>query len=401
MKTVGIIAEYNPFHKGHEYQIKQIRKQTGAEHIVVVMSGDFVQRGTPAWTDKYLRAKMALAGGADMVFELPVHFATASAEGFAHGAIHLLNSLKFIDGVCFSSECGDLDALSTIATYLNTHAGQTQEMIRDKLTKGHTYPAARAQILTEAFPRLIQKHAGLLTEPNNILAIEYLKAMYHQDSPMTPITITRQGAGYHETAPDQEFPSATAIRSYYARTASLPDHGIPDYVQTLLTDHSDHFPMTENDFSEMLYYKIRTSNENALAIHDMTPELWRRIQKQLPHFQTATQFAGLLKTKQYTQTRIQRVLLHLLLDLKPMTASAAYARLLGFRQSHSRLLRHETDIPVLTKVADSETLLTTETAQMQFQADLRAHDLYRYMMNQKYPTAKLPDDYHAGICIIS
>ncbi|MDO4167555.1 MAG: nucleotidyltransferase family protein [Eubacteriales bacterium] len=157
MKTVGIIAEYNPFHRGHEYQIRQIRKQTGAEHVIIVMSGDFVQRGTPAWTDKFLRTEMALAGGADLVFELPVHFSTASAEGFAQGGVSLLDSLGFVDGICFGSECGNLEALSQIAHFLVAQDARIHTKIQNRLAEGYTYPAARAEILSDAFPDLLRQ----------------------------------------------------------------------------------------------------------------------------------------------------------------------------------------------------------------------------------------------------
>lgn len=399
MKTIGIIAEYNPFHRGHEYQIQQIRKQTDAEHIVIIMSGDFVQRGTPAWTDKFLRTEMALAGGADLVLELPVHFATASAENFAYGGISLLHQLGFVDGVCFGSECRDPEALSAIADYLCTYDLQIQTQIQDKMAHGETYPAARAEILSEVFPELINKYPGLLQEPNNILAIEYLKALYRLHSPMTPLILPRQGENHHDLTPDQAYPSAAAIRKQYAETGILPSSGIPKHIQELLKNNPHRFPVTEDDISEMLYYKLRTMDDTALSVIDLTPELWQRIQKQLPHYQTASQFAERIKTKQYTLTRIQRVLLHLLLDLQPVSPQPAYARLLGFRQSHSNLLRSSSAIPILTKVADAPLVLTTQDAQEQFAADLRAHDLYRYLVRRKNSAACLPDDYHASPCI--
>lgn len=400
MKTVGIIAEYNPFHLGHEYQIQQIRRQTGAEHIVVVMSGDFVQRGTPAWTDKFLRTRMALAGGADMVFELPVHFATASAENFAYGAVSLLHQLGFIDGICFGSECGDLDALSAIARYLVEQEEKIQQKIQKQLFCGYTYPAARAELLAEAFPDLLEKFPDLLTGSNNILAIEYLKALYRLESSIVPITVTRQGSDYHDTSLEQDYPSASAIRSYYARTGSLPTNGIPEQIRTVLEQNPSRFPVTMDDLSDMLYYKLRSMDDSALSIIDMTPELWQRIQKLLPHFQNASQFTEQIKCRQYTQTRIQRVFLHLLLNLRPVSSCATYARLLGLRRSHSSLLRRDMAIPVITKVADANSAPTAHDAAAQLIADLYAHDLYRYLLQHKYPDTSLTDDYHSSPYII-
>lgn len=393
MKTVGIIAEYNPFHRGHEYQIQEIRKQTGAENVVVVMSGNFVQRGAPAWTDKFLRTEMALAGGADLVFELPVHFATASAESFALGGVSLLHQLKFVDGICFGSECGNLDALSTLADYLATHEPCLHEEIQEQVSRGMTYPAARAALLTKTFPHLTASYPGILSNPNDILGMEYLKALRRLGSPMKPFVIPRQGGAYHNTCTAQEYPSASAIRSFYAEHGTLPPQGIPKHTQDILKKHPCRFPFQEDDLSDMLYYRLRSMGDDARTICDMSPELWNRIQKQRNYFQTFSQFAEILKTKQYTYTRIQRVLLHLLLNLKPAGTYAAYARLLGLRQAHSVLLRTETAIPVLTKTADHMTILTTHEARQQFSADLFAHDLYRYLIQRKYPNASLSDDY--------
>lgn len=399
MKTVGIIAEYNPFHQGHEYQIQEIRRRTGAKHIVVVMSGDFIQRGGPAWTDKFLRTEMALAGGADLVFELPVHFAAASAESFALGGVSLLHQLRFVDGICFGCECGNLEALSTLADYLVTQEQPIHEQIQERLSRGISYPAARAELLTETFPDLTTANPGLLTDPNNILGIEYLKALRRLDSSMKAFLIPRHGGAYHDISMEQKYPSASAIRSYYAKTGTLPPQGIPASTRNILNKHTTRFPLTEDDLSDLLYYKLRSMDADAYTVCDMTPELWNRIQKQLPYYQTFSQFTERLKTKQYTHTRIQRVLLHLLLDLHPTGDYTAYARLLGFRPSHSALLRTETAIPILTKVADQNTVLHTPEARQQLSADLFAHDLYRYLIQRKYPDACLPDDYHSSPCI--
>ena len=264
------------------------------------------------------------------------------------------------------------------------------------LSKGYTYPAARAELLSEAFPDLLETFPDLLTGSNNILAIEYLKALYRLKSSITPVTISRQGSDYHDTTIEQDYPSASAIRSYYARTNSLPPHGIPQQIRTLLEQNPTRFPVTMDDLSDMLYYKLRSMDDSALSIIDVTPELWQRIQKQLSHFQSVSQFTERIKIRQYTQTRIQRVFLHLLLNLQPICDYAAYARLLGFRRSHSPLLRTETNIPILTKVADAETVLTASHARKQLSTDLYAHDLYRYLLQKKYPHTSLTDDYHSN-----
>lgn len=414
MTTVGIIAEYNPFHNGHAYQIETVRKITGANHVVVVMSGNFVQRGTPAWTDKFLRTKMALSCGADLVFELPVVFATASAEEFAYGGVSLLNALGCIDYLCFGSECGNLEALSKIASFLCNPDEQFQSRLTTALRSGITYPAARAALLAEQFPELHREIPNLIEEPNNILGIEYLKALFRLNSHIKPITISRIGNGYHSLRSEGNYLSASAIRKHFLMNTSAqpsekfsPSTSVPKSVYELLQNHPKQLGITEDDFSEMLYYKLRTMDESSLEIADMTPELWHRIKSKRGSYTTFSSFASSLKTKQYTYTRICRVLLHLLLDIKHSRAaehqmiSAQYARLLGFRTGHTDLLRNVTQIPVITKLADAETQLashapSSEKAKEHLNTDLLASDLFRQVLYHKKQVI-LPSDYQANV----
>ena len=175
MKTIGIVAEYNPFHNGHKYQIEQTKKQLGADNVVVVMSGNFVQRGGVAWTDKYLRAKMAIDCGADLVFELPVVFSCASAETFALGSVALLDSLGFVDEICFGSEEGNLEILEKISSILNSN--DYIKELEIYLKKGISFPVAREEYLKQHMPQYRDILPTLLKQPNNILGIEYIKAL--------------------------------------------------------------------------------------------------------------------------------------------------------------------------------------------------------------------------------
>lgn len=397
MKTIGIIAEYNPFHLGHEYQIRQIRQNRKADCIVVVLSGDFVQRGTPAWTDKFLRAEMALSGGVDLVFELPVHYATASAEGFAYGGVSLLHSLGFVDEICFGSECGDMETLWQITDTLISKQEEIQTAISLAMKQGENYPSAREKVLRKLLPSVFEKYPGLLNEANNILAIEYLKAIKKLGSPMKATTILRKGAQYHEQNTDMKYASASGIRQYCRQNHSLPTGQLPGYVQTLLEAHPERFPIEENDFSDLLYYRLRTMGEQALDILDMNEDLYQRICNMLPAYQHAESFSELIASKNYTRSRGRRVLLHLLLGLEPTAPAPSYARLLGFSHSCSHLLRTPGQIPVITKAADAAQVLLTPNAKETWAADIRAHDLYRYILNRKYPESELPDDYHADV----
>ena len=388
MNTIGIITEYNPFHNGHRYQIETIKARTGAQNIIIVMSGDFVQRGTPAWTDKYLRTQMALSCGADMVFELPVSFATASAEAFARAGVSILTSLGFVDGICFGSECDNLPLLQEIADFLATPPASFEETIHTLTASGISYPAARAQALNDHFKDSCQNYPTFFSEPNNILALEYLKAIRQSDSHLTPFLIHRKDSGYHSETLDTPLASATAIRKMSlsanvhirqllnaeSMTTSHIDTTtpqiskevflrtiasvVPKEVLHILAENTTRYPITENDFSTLLYYRLTHLKESDTTILDMTEDILYRIQKLLPDFTTFSDFTAKLKTKQYTYSRISRVLLHSLLDIREFSADSItlpyvpYARLLGFRKEKSALLRHKTAIPVITKPAD-------------------------------------------------
>lgn len=198
MKIVGIIAEYNPFHNGHQYHIDQALQKTGADAAIVLMSGDFVQRGAPAIAPKHLRAKAALLGGASLILELPVLFSCGSAELFARGAVSIFNSLGCISYLCFGSECGDIKKLNRLARILSEEPEVYRQLLQDELRKGRPFPQARQTALSAYTkdPSL----AEILSSPNNTLGIEYLKALRYFKSPIQPFAIPREGSGYHDTA---------------------------------------------------------------------------------------------------------------------------------------------------------------------------------------------------------
>lgn len=215
MKIIGIIAEYNPFHNGHAYQITTIRERTGADFVIVAMSGDFVQRGAPAILDKYARAQMALSCGADLVLELPALWATASAEHFAMAGVTLFEKMGLVDGICFGAETDNLPLLTAIADILADEPEAYRTLLASYLKTGAAFPKARASALAD-FVAMHEMHLTddlheVLSSPNNILAIEYLKALRRRHSSMTPYLIRREGSGYHDTALAPTA-SATGIR---------------------------------------------------------------------------------------------------------------------------------------------------------------------------------------------
>mgnify|MGYP004470138973 CR=1 FL=1 len=411
MHTVGIIAEYNPFHNGHRYQIEQIRKQTSAQNIVIVMSGDYVQRGTPAWTDKYLRTQMALSCGADMIFELPVCFSCASAEHFALAGVSILTLLGFVDGICFGCESGDITLLQKIASFLAKPPKDFEQKIASLTTQGYSYPAARQMALQSFFPEECNKDHTLLSSPNNILAIEYLKALTLLDSPLTPIAIRRNDNGYHANKLTGFYSSASSIRKEChvkpQNFLSAIQGTVPFSVHNLLLENADRYPVTEDDFSTLLYYRLCQLSQKDLAISDMTEEIFNRIQNQLTQYTTFSDFILHIKTKQYTYSRISRVLLHCLLnmeqtDISKDRPSALYARLLGFSKEKSSLLRQKSGIPIITKPADGVTQIQSfyhdnpalsQYAVKMYKQDLFASDLYRQIQIAKHHCDR-PLEYH-------
>ena len=408
MKIVGLITEYNPFHNGHLYHIHESLRITGADAALVVMSGDYVQRGTPAIMPKRLRTEMALYCGAGAVLELPVCYATGSAEFFALGAISLLDSLGIVDSVCFGSECSDLPLLQKIAGLLVDEPEQYREILRHELKLGKSFPAARqtAVVFCTGDPRC----ADILKDPNNILGIEYLKALKKCGSSIRPYTIRRKGAGYHSSQLDGLYSSASAIRSLLAYSSSSTElsfsdilnelgNQVPKKCLELLSDfHKIQYPVYQNDFSLILKYKLLNKHPKSLVRYmDVSPELAARICTSLNDFFNYKQFAGLLKTKELTQTRINRALLHIMLGIKKDSVSEYmnsgynfYARLLGFRKDCSQILTEiskKSSLPLLTKLAESRELC--ELGQRMLRDDILASNLYTSVVTDKFKTAFL------------
>lgn len=411
MKTVGIIAEYNPFHQGHLYQLEQAKQLTGATKVVVVMSGNFVQRGIPAIIDKYARTKMALSHGADLVIELPVTYATASAEAFAYAGISILDRLGFVDYVCFGSECGDIKMLSHLADILVAEPISFQQELKKELKSGLSFPKARTKALLNYIKS--QDFIGydqasfelLLNSPNNILGIEYMKAIRKRKSKLDAVTIMRQGAGYHDSDISLPNASATAIRNVLTTNDlySLPED-LPFETKTILTkEFQKTYPIFRNDFTSLLYYKLSMTKEETLTSYaDVTPELANRIMKNLTYAKTYDDFSLQLKTKELTLTRINRGLLHILLSIpKIQNLETCYARILGFRTGATSLLRtatRENKIPLIVKVANAKQLLSKEEYEL-FEQDIRATHLYHQMIVQKFHTVPT-DEYTHGPVIL-
>lgn len=420
MSITAIIAEYNPFHNGHLYQIQQAKLLTGCDHVIAVMSGSFVQRGEPCLMDKFDRACCALAGGLDAVFELPVHIATASAEGFASGAVSLLNGLGCVDYLCFGSECGSLDLLDSIAQILVSQPDHFQHLLRTYLKDGLSFPAAREEALLDyinTIPAARRQLAELLPDymsfsdflsmPNNILGIEYLKALKKSGSTIKPVTLRRKGSGYHSLSVSS-LCSASAIRSLLEKEGPSPmvRAAMPSEAFSVI-QKSWHVtcPVFMQDFSPMLRYRLLnlTDWEQLCSFADVPTDLARRIFSMRSGYLDYASFVTGLKTRNQTASSIRRALLHILLDIRKDTNGtsghqALFARLLGMQKDSSVLseIKKNSRLPVITKPADACSLLehyySNQTfllgpAKEQFSDTVRSGELFHGVICEKFHTA--------------
>jgi predicted nucleotidyltransferase len=397
--AVGIIAEYNPFHDGHAYHIRMAKELTQAEYCIVVMSGDFVQRGAPAIYDKYTRTAMALSCGADLVIELPSVFASSSAEDFAACGVALLNNLGVVGDLCFGSECGNVEKLSGIASILATEPPVYTEELRRELKKGATFPQARNRALISC-GILDGEEASILASPNNILGIEYCKALYRQKSPMTPVTISRKGYGYHDTSLTPEgFSSATGIRKALLENPDIlmleesSQIQVPDPVKQMMAQG---FPVFPDDFSALLNTTLLKLDYEGIPFEkyaDVSEELAARLLRQLTDFLPFEEKINHLKTRQYTYTRISRALLHIALGITSHQVTlgrnagyAPYARILGFKKTSADLMgeiKKRGSIPLITKTADARLILSGAAWSM-LRQDFYCSHIYQTIVQDKY-----------------
>lgn len=325
MKSIGIVAEYNPFHQGHKYLIQQAKEQTGAEVCISVMSGDFVQRGAPAVNNKWQRAKTAVEQGVNLVVELPAIFACSSAEYFAKGGIEVLEGFGCIDYLAFGSESGDVEALQHCADFLLQHHEQLHEKIQKLTKEGYSYPKARQLAASEIDLGI---PASILGQPNNILAVEYLKCV----QTMKPITVKRVGKGHHD--------SASEIRN------------------TLANEDRQKFAVRERNFFNLIRAKVLQMDISSLEnILGAGQGLGNKLKQEIRYANSLDEFIERVKSKNFTYTRISRLCVQVLLDIDHQTMEAAksYIRILAFDQVGAEFLssvkkRECGRLPILTNV---------------------------------------------------
>ena len=329
MKIVGIICEYNPFHLGHKKQIDYIKAQFGRETAVVcLMSGNFVQRGHPAIFDKSLRARAAILSGADLVLELPVTCALSSAEGFARGGVEILG--KFCDYLCFGCETGSEALLMDTAGALLSP--QFQPILREELEKGVSFPAARAAALEK-----MGLDADILRRPNDILAVEYCKAILTTGTAMKPLPIVREG-NYHAEAPDPENPSATALRKLIGETGDWQTY-VPEVTRPVFENASVHCLKAGE---RAVLMKLRTMTDEEFEPLPYGSEgLWRKFMHACRKEATLEAITAATKSKRYTATRIDRMLMCAFLGItaEMLAQPAPYVRMLALNDTGRSVLK--------------------------------------------------------------
>lgn len=370
--TVGVIVEYNPLHNGHVYHLQQARCVTGAKAVVAVMSGHWMQRGEPAFMNKWARAETALHAGVDLVLELPVLYSTQPAEWFAYGAVSVLEATGVVDALCFGSESGRIEELAALAERMSEEPEAFASILRDRLREGVPYPAAYAAAARHVTGL---PGAGLLAQPNNSLGFHYLLALARLNSRMKPYTIQRVRAGYHDAAlPEGSIASATALRAALLEAGSSPETAlarISSYVpegtlQVMRREwETGRAPMHWERYRLPLWHRLlQLSTEQLADCREMTEGLEFRIKKTLPSLgkeASVDQFLELLKTKRYTRTKLQRLLTAVYLGhMKKESQSdvlgrgAPYLRVLGFTDRGRSILQRMKEtaaVPVITSVS--------------------------------------------------
>lgn len=399
MKTVGLITEYNPFHKGHEYHINEAKRQTGADLAVVVMSGNYVQRGMPAFLDKYSRTEIALKHGADLIIELPLIFSVGSAEIFAQGAVSILDKIGITDFLCFGTEEAKMEKLLKIAQILAFEPVEFQEALKENLKKGLSFPAARAKALCVLAGSDRDFTEDIINRPNNILAVEYLKTLIRRNSNLIPLCIPRIYSGYHDSSFENRFFSACALRSIENPEVLLSALKEIDSVYT--KQFHICYPIQTKDFDTILGQRLLSACTSGLAnFSDVNHDIENIIRKNLFSYTGFHEFAMLLKNKNLTYTRICRCLLHIMLNIRADIVENAlkqdlpgYIRILGFTQKGSELLSHiRSDIILLTKTAGYQKVLTNPVDREIFEINLHADELYRMTVMSKFKR-NLPNEF--------
>ncbi len=388
--ALGLIVEYNPFHYGHLYHLNKSKKTTQNKDVIVVMSGNFVQRGLPAIFDKYTRTKMALLNGADIVIELPTLYSTSSAEFFAKESINILNQTGIVNAVSFGSECGSIQDMKKVSSFLlsekNNKNTEYANILNKYLKEGLSYPDARNKACSHFI-----SNDNILKSPNNILGIEYLKALEHFSSKIEPYTITRIKSDYNSEEIEGVITSATSIRN------ELFNNNYNNILQSVPTTSLDLIKSSSkisnyDNLSDIFHYILKTKNIDEIKnILDITEGLENRIISQADNNYLLSDIIKNVKTKRYTLTKIQRAILHILLNIDKdyfdyynNLNGVQYIRVLGFKKDKSHILKdlsEKSTLPVILNLKNAKSILSDDALAM-LNDEIKFTDIYNLTINK-------------------
>lgn len=394
MKNYAIISEFNPFHNGHAYLVKSCREH-GATHITAVMSGNFVQRGEPAIFPKHIRTLTALKNGVDLVIELHLPFAVSNAQQFAENGTSVADAMNCVDCIAFGSECGDISSLNELSSLIISE--NFQKKLKKQISTGISYPSALTNTMKIINPSLVP----LMSEPNNILGIEYIKAVYKLGSPIKPVTFKRIGDSYNDTSASSEFASAASIRRLIYENKSFKKYVPENSVDILLSEieKGNIASLSENERGFILKLRQMSANDIA-AIADVNEGLENRIKTAVMNSTSLEKIIERTKSKRYTYARIRRILLACLLNIKKsyLTEKAPYIRVLGFNSRGAEILscvKQKSVVPLITKIRKAESLSPAEKAFLAL--EINAGDIYYTFTKNIKPCG---EEYRNGIVII-
>ena len=387
-KVLGIVAEYNPFHNGHLYHLEKSKAETKCTYTISVIGGNFTQRGNTSLVDKWCKAQMALENGIDLVIELPVLYCISSAENFAEGSIKILNSLNVVDYISFGAETSNLDILNKFASVLYEEPEEYKSLLTHELSKGISYPKARENALM-LYLNDVGRFENIVSSPNNILAIEYLKCLKKYNSNITPISITRYKSDYNSINSSNNIASATAIRNIIKNNDfDTLRNLVPESSYSILMDNikTGHVLPDLSVFEKIIIYKLRKMSIQEIAnLPDVNEGLEYAIKNTANSCNSIIEFLNIIKTKRYTNTRIQRILLYTLLgitkkDILMSKQNIPYLRVLGFNEhgKHiiSQISKLNPQLPIIVSAKKFQETNTNKNLSLMLDFDINATNIY-------------------------
>lgn len=425
MKTAAIIAEFNPFHNGHAYLIKQAKKITGADRIIVIMSGNFVQRGEPAFMDKYTRTAHAIQNGADVVIELPTVYAVSQASFFALGAIKMIKKLRCVDYLCFGCETDNLELLSTIANVISEESEVYSETLQSYLKNGFSFAKSRenAILKTVAMGGLnisAENVLSVIQSPNSILAIEYLNALKKSHCNTIPVAIIRSDSGYKNNSLRGPYAGAMAIRGLYSKPSTFSFINIKETLKSLVPqnelssleeNYKVNYPIYMSDFDNMIGMSLvqdKFETKKMDAMFDTTFDLTNRMRNFANKYISAEKYINDCNAPTITSSRISRILLYMLFNYRKDDFTefrkddyVYYFRILGFNKNHTdvlALIKESTPFPLITRVAKAADEVSKNGMRM-FAINQYADYLYRSVVMNKYGN-EIPTEEESEVVIL-